>query len=284
MSSIALRLAVLATAALTVVAVAGAAPTSYLDPSGDNGAAADIGAVTAELASDGYLHVKATIANMPAPLSQPPGTVLLGLDTDRSGSTGLFGGADYLVFGDTSASFLFAKWNGSEYLDAPAQAGDVRFFIGGTGVEFLVRPAAVGGVTSFNFVVGAATGSGDGLQLDIAPDNGTWFFEVPKPPPPPPPPPAAISAKATYAPAAPAAGRAFRVTAASMRLDDGSTAAAQTFRCRATLAGKALRGTGAGGCTFAVPKTAKGKRLVVTVSATYRGRTLSIAPRAFVVR
>jgi hypothetical protein len=281
MSSIALRLTVLAAAALTVVAVAGAAPTSYLDPSGDNGASADIGAVTAELASDGYVHVKATIANMPT--TESSGFFLLGVDTDRSGSTGLFGGADYVVLGDPGLQFVFLRWDGSDYVDAPAQAGDVRFFLGGGGFEFLVRPAALGGVTSFNFVLGAATGSGDGAQLDIAPDGGTWFYEVQKPAPAPAP-AVAVSAKVTFAPALPRAGRAFRVTAASVRLDDGSTAAAQTFRCRATLAGKALRGAGAGGCTFAVPKTAKGKRLVVTVSATYGGRTLSTAPRAFVVR
>jgi hypothetical protein len=280
MSSITLRLAALAAAALTVVAVAGAAPTSYLDPSGDNGAAADIGAVTVEMASDGYLHVNTRIANMPALLT--PGDVLLALDTDRSGSTGAIAGADYLVVADLSdLSGIFLKWNGSDYGEAPTQAGDVRYLLGGGGVEFHIRPAALGGATSFNFIVGATTGSGDGSQVDVAPDNGSWFFEIQKPAPAP---AVATSARATYAPAAPRAGRAFRVAGASVRLDDGTSAAAERFRCRATLAGKVLRGTGVGGCTFAVPKTAKGKRLVVTVSATYGGRTVSTAPRAFVVR
>jgi hypothetical protein len=282
MSSIALKLAVLAAAALTVVAVAGAAPTSYADPNGDNGASADIGAVSAELAADGYLHVKATIANMPALLT--PGDVILALDTDRSGSTGLLAGGDYVVLVDLSdLSGLFLKWSGSEYTQAPSQQGDLRYLVGGGGIEFLIRPAVLGGATAFNFVVGAGTGAGDEAQLDLAPDNGTWFFEVQKPATAPVP-AVATSAKATYAPAAPRAGRPFRVTGASVRLDNGASAVAASFRCRAALAGKGLRGAGVGGCTFAVPKTAKGKRLVVTVSATYAGRTLSIAPRAFVVR
>jgi hypothetical protein len=282
MSSIALKLAVLAAAALTVVAVAGAAPTSYLDPTGDNGASADIGGVSVDLAADGYLHVKATIANMPALLT--PGDVILALDTDRSGSTGLLAGGDYVVLVDMSdLSGAFLKWSGTEYAAAPAQQGDLRYLIGGGGIEFLIRPAALGGATAFNFVLGAGTGAGDGAQVDVAPDNGTWFFEVQQPAPAPAP-AVATSAKATYAPTAPRAGRAFRVTGASVRLDNGASAVAASFRCRATLAGKALRGTGVGGCTFAVPRTAKGKRLVVTVSATYAGRTLSIAPRTFVVR
>jgi hypothetical protein len=279
MSSIARRAAVLAAAALTVVSVAGAAPRSYTDPTGDNGSAADIGVVTAELAADGYLHVKATIANMPA--LQTPGNAVLALDTDRSGSTGSVFGADYIVLADLSdLSGIFVKWTGSDYADAPTQPGDVRYSIGGGAIEFLVRPAALGGATSFNFLVGATTGSGEGAQIDLAPDSGTWFFEVQKPAPAP---AIATSAKATYAPAAPRAGKAFRVAGASVQLDDGSTAAAETYSCRAKLAGKALRGIGPGSCTFAVPKTAKGKRLVVTVSATYAGRTVTTA-RTFVVR
>ena len=284
MNSIALKTAVLAAGALTVVAVAGAAPTAYSDPTGDNGAAADIGAVTADLAADGYVHVKATIANMPALFT--PGFVGLALDTDRSGSTGSIRGADYIFGVDMSnlGGSLF-KWDGSNYVDAPTQAGDARYLVGGGAIEFLVRPAALGGATSFNFWVVGSTGEGDSAQDDFAPDSGTWFFEVQKPAPAPAPAPAvATSAKATYAPALPTAGKVFRVTGASVRLDNGTSVAAATFRCRATLGGKAVRGTGIGGCSFAIPKTAKGKRLVVTVSATHGSRTLSIAPRTFVVR
>ena len=274
MSSIARRLAVVAAAALTVAAVAGAAPTSYLDPSGDNGGAADIGAVTAELASDGYLHIKATIANMPA--LSTPGSIVLALDTDRSASTGFLVGGDYVVLLDTAdLSGVFLKWNGSDYEEATVQTGDVRFLVGGGSVEFQLRPAVVGGVTSFNFILGAATGSGEAMQFDLAPDTGSWFYEKKAP--------VAVSAKATYASAAPRAGKPFKVTGASVQLDDGSATTAESFRCRATLAGKALRGTGSGGCTYAMPKTAKGKRLAVTVSATYAGRTLTAA-RTFVVR
>ena len=259
MSSIALKTAVLGAAAFTVVAVAGAAPTGYSDPTGDNGAAADIGAVTSDLAADGYVHVKATIANMPA--LQTPGFVGLALDTDRSGSTGSIGGGDYFLavdMSDLSGSLL--KWSSSDYVDAPTQTGDVRFLVGGGGIEFLVRPGALGGATLFNFLVVASTGEGDGAQFDFAPDSGTWFFEAQRPAPAPTP-AAATSAQAIYAPAFATAGKSFRVTRANVRLDNGTTAPAATFRCRTTLTGKTLRGTGTGGCTFAVPKTAKGKRL-----------------------
>jgi hypothetical protein len=273
MSSIALRLALLAATALTLVAVAGAAPTSYLDPSGDNGVAADIGAVTVELASDGYIHIVPTIANFPGLAAD--GAVLVGLDTDRSGSTGSNGGADYLMFMDLKdLSGTLFKWSGSDYDEA---AGDARFVVGSSGIEFHVKPASLGGATTFNFFVIAATGADDALQLDIAPDNGSWFYEFKQP--------AVLqSVGVTFAPAAPRAGKVFRVSGVRARLDDGTAAAPTSYACRAKLGGKALRGTGAGGCLFAVPKTAKGKRLVVTVSATYAGRTISTPPRTFVVR
>lgn len=74
-----------------------------------------------------------------------------------------------------------------------------------------------------------------------------------------------------WAPAAPRAGAAFRLNSVQLTFETNETAAAATFTCRATLAGKRLRGTGRGGCTFKLAKTAKGKRLVVTITAAPTG-------------
>ena len=122
---------------------------------------ADIGAVTADLAGDGYVHIVPSIANFPwlGPGCRSPGR----LDTDRSGSTGSNGGADYLGTREhvrPSRGSLF-KWDGSDYDDAPTQPGNARFMVGSSGIEFHIQPAVLGGATAFNFFVVAGTGAGD---------------------------------------------------------------------------------------------------------------------------
>ena len=44
-------------------------------------------------------------------------------------------------------------------------------------------PAALGGATSFNFLLVASTGAAESARHDYAPDGGTWFFEAQKPAP-----------------------------------------------------------------------------------------------------
>jgi hypothetical protein len=50
----------------------------------------------------------------------------------------------------------------------------------------------------------------------------------------------------------------------------------ESYVCAAKLAGKALRGTGAGRCTYAIPKKAKGKRLSISVTASYQGASKTV--------
>jgi hypothetical protein len=83
-----------------------------------------------------------------------------------------------------------------------------------------------------------------------------------------------------FQPAQPRAGHTF-TAAAQVTLGSGETVAATAARCKAQLAGKTLLGTGAGGCTFRIPKNAKGKRLVVTVTAGYADATPATSRAAF---
>lgn len=133
--------------ALAAPPVAGAVPTDYSDPSGDNGAAADVSSVSLESAADGYLHIKTTVANIQIP-SAVPASVVVGLDTDQSGSTGGPGGADYILGVDLQGfKLVFAKWNGSEYVDpGTPELSDARVIVESGGVEFLIRPAGLAGV------------------------------------------------------------------------------------------------------------------------------------------
>jgi hypothetical protein len=47
------------------------------------------------------------------------------------------------------------------------------------------------------------------------------------------------------------------------------------WACSATLAGRPFRGRGPGGCTFRLPRSARGNRLVVTVTVSYLGEVVS---------
>lgn len=67
-------------------------------------------------------------------------------------------------------------------------------------------------------------------------------------------------------------------------MTDGVVASPDTVSCTATLGGRRLRGTGPGGCTFALPRNANSKRLRVTVTATYGAEQRQFAPFVFRVR
>jgi hypothetical protein len=275
---------VTAAAALALLSpqAAGAAPTGYTDPSGDNGAAADIGAVTMELAPNGFLHIKTTVANVQVP-SAVPASVVVAFDTDRSGSTGAIDGADYLVGVDLQGlQLVVAKWDGAQYVRGDPQGSEATMVAGTAGVEFRLRPAGIGGSTTFNFVVMAGTGNAEGgFDFDFAPDDGSWFFEPAKP----------VVAPVTverisakFVPTAPKAGATFHAPLVRLTLSNGRTIVAQKYRCVAQLGGKLLRGSGKGGCTFRLPKNARGKRLRVSLFVTYGGITDEFDPYVFKVR
>ena len=76
----------------------------------------------------------------------------------------------------------------------------------------------------------------------------------------------------------------FQAPVVRITLSDGTTILAPKYRCVAELGGKLLRGKGRGGCTFTLPKNAKGKRLLVTLFVTYKGVTDEFKPYVFKIR
>ena len=253
---------------------AGAAPVSYNDPGGDNGAAADIGAVTVDSTADGFITLKASVPNLPQ-VGQP-GFVAVAFDTDRNGSTGSLMGGDYLfVFNLGAARGGLSRWNGTEYVDA---GGDSVTAVGAGSFEVKVKPASLGGATAFNFAIAAASGEADVAEIDLAPDTGMWFFELKAPVV------TVDTIHAKFVPSAPKAGAVFQAPLVRLKLTNGRTVLAAKYRCVAQLAGKVLRGTGKGSCTLRIPKTAKGKRLTISLFVTYGGVTDEYDPYVFRVR
>ena len=110
-------------------------------------------------------------------------------------------------------------------------------------------------------------------DTDNAPDTGAYSFTLTRP--------TLTRATVSYSPAVPQAGRVFKVQRVSVVLSSGGPFPAEPA-CTATLSGKKL--APAGSCSWRLAKSAKGKSLRVTVSATYAGTTFRLPARTFRVR
>jgi hypothetical protein len=264
-------LAITSAIALTGAGSAGAVG-KYPDAAGDGKGSADLTGVS--ILSDTVGQIVFTVATAADPLAGDGWTVLF-LDTDSNPDTGAFGtlGADYLI-GLEEGGYNFGRWTGSDW-DWDVPYTTVRVRSNATGVMFSLNRSELGGTTSFNFW--ARSGRGDAAlgQVDDAPDDGTYNYTL-----------AAggpdireVGVKTTPD-AGPRAGRQFVVQATSLALPvvpaNGLSPQPESYTCSAKLGAKALRGTGAGGCTFVIPKKAKGKKLALSLTASYQGASKTI--------
>lgn len=264
-------LAITSTIALTGAGSAGAVG-KYPDAAGDGKGSADLTGVS--ILSDTVGQIVFTVATAADPLAGDGWTVLF-LDTDANPATGALGtlGADYLLSLE-AGGFEFGRWTGSDW-DWNTPYTTVRVMSNASGVMFLVNRRELGGTASINFW--ARSGRGDPTlgQIDDAPDDGTFNYTL-----------AAggpdireVGVKTTPD-SGPRAGRTFTVQATSLVLPvvpaSGLSPQPESYTCSAKLGTKTLRGKGVGGCTFAIPKLAKGKKLSVSLTASYQGASKTV--------
>ena len=186
------------------------------------------------------------------------------IDSDRSAATGLperGAGVDYLLRIDaTTQQISLARWIGTGFETAPAttlRGTWVNGYVAG------VHRSELGGTTAFTFFVRTRLQGSASAQFDLAPADAFFPYALS--------PPHIEAIRPTFSPAAPRAGSAFRINSVQLVFETAESETAAAFTCRATLAGKRIRGTGRGGCTFKLPKSAKGKRFVITMTATAAG-------------
>lgn len=89
------------------------------------------------------------------------------------------------------------------------------------------------------------------------------------------------------APVEPQAGALFTVSELTLVLANGRRVAPSEFSCTAEVTRGMLKPLGDiafGRCAWIIPGNARGQRLVVAVTATYRGQTKRLKPRTFTVR
>ena len=198
-------------------------------------------------------------------------TVELFIDSDRNPATGdpLSLGAEYrLAIDGGTQTFDFGSWDGTRFDSAaPSTTAAVWYW---SGVSFTMNRTELGGTSGFSFWIRAA---GSGRAPDAAPDRGTWTYEVgtggvnPRD---------IDSFAYRVRPAVPRAGFVFQLRIDRVRLVEGAgEATPDRWSCSAILAGRTIRGSGHGRCDFRLPRAARGKRLVVTMTVAYMGSVVS---------
>jgi hypothetical protein len=241
------------------------ADQGFTDPRGDS-SGPDVTAVAVSNTSNN-LTVKVTFANRPT--LAPGDVVLIDLDTDASAATGE-GGVDlYAVLegGEPSAVFV--------WLDGAFVPTGIARALFGSGTATLSVPLEW--VKARLRVAVLAVGGPDPevSPTDRAPASGSWAYAVTKV--------ALRSATVGFTPTQPRAGGLFAVTSVSLAL---TTTAAKVrpdaLACSSKLGSMALRPSG--NCRWRLPSTARGKRLTVSISATYRGVRYRLPARRFTVR
>ncbi len=263
-------------ASFACAALIGAQPSvagqTYTDSVQENPAALDIARVVVDNGDDGGITVMVMFQSLSI---LPPDTdLVLLLDTDQNRATGDVNGAEYEVwsYGEDN-TYEFLRWNGTAFDDA-GELTVRNLPILGVWIE--LNRSQIGGVSAFDFAAATVRGPNDAPILDVAPDSGTWTYQLVFRP-------VITSVVKQFRPVQPNAGHTFTATA-RVTLASGETVAATGVRCTAQLAGKPLRGTGPGGCTFRIPKDAKGKRLVITLTASYQDATPAKTKVVFRVR
>jgi hypothetical protein len=252
--------------ALLLLGASGAgAAASFTDPTGDaTGGAADITGVSVSNDASGNITFTLT-TNRSACTSDD--IVVIVLDTDRNASTGV-GGLDYAIGLEASGAVLL-KASGATFTGAAASTLQAT----NNNMTVTINRSDLGSTTGFNFAVVSSLLSNQTAAKDSAPDSGTYSYDLGLKP-------VLNTLAAKFSPTLPRHGHAFRLAATTLRLEDGSVVKADSITCRATLNGKRL----AGRCSWRIPANARGKRLVVYLTARYQGATATFTPWRFRVR
>jgi hypothetical protein len=253
---------------------ANASPTTFTEPTGDAGTAADISSVVVSNDSSGQITFQVNFAA--APSSTDFVDVLVDADNNPSTGDPNAAGAEYDLeanIGNNSAGLGF--WNGSTWTDAPSQS-TFSASQGTAQVTFSVNKSELGNTSEFNFWVDSSDGQGGAGHEDQAPDNGTWTYQL-----------AAqlqLSMVFFVGQSKARAGGSYTAVMFVQRSDTGDFLDQGTIACTGTVGTRRVTGLGlfatvsekgkkvtGAVCSYALPRTAGGKTLHGTITVTYQG-------------
>jgi hypothetical protein len=265
---------------------------SFTDPVGDSGAKPDISGGTVSNDDAGKITFTVAFANRPALI--PGDFVEIFIDADNAAWTGNEG-FEYVLeysFDPSPATSELTVWDGTQYSTVNTATVNGSYAAGALTLALSFR--ALGDTARLRFFVYSdSSANEEDIDFDDAPHGEAVFSFGLKVP---------LLFDAFKAPAKVKAGKS-ATAAMTVTTDD---AIHGVVRCRATIAGKPVRGQGswvgvqlvprpspAGDtpapfaykgvafCTWKVPKTAKQKLLKATITAAKEGLTVS---RSFSVR
>jgi hypothetical protein len=174
-----LRGLVVAVAACVVLVCAASSGASeraqnYSDPQGDQqGRAPDVTTVNVSHTTSGNITWRINVANQPTLAADS--SLWLWIDSDRNPDTGAPDtlGSEY-VFVVAADGYEFARWTGTEFVDAPFTTVSVSYNAGGT---FTVNRSELGNTNGFNFwAVGIQDTGPETANRDDAPNEGTFAY------------------------------------------------------------------------------------------------------------
>jgi hypothetical protein len=237
-----IRLVVLMAGVSVLLTAPGAAAADFSDPAGDAGSAPDITAVSVTTTE---ADVTFRVSVPSTPILARDAELFLAIDADpRAGDQH---GVDFVYSLRGELPLRTRRWSGNQHVVFPSNATG-RYESGVA--TFVVPRAELGDAAEIGF---GAVGS-RGADSDAAPGSGDWSLRLRAAP-------RVTSVVVRFAPAAPRAGRPFRVAVASARLSD-RTAGRGTVTCTARIAGMRLAGRG---CSWRIPAAMRGRRLTVIV-------------------
>jgi hypothetical protein len=240
---------------------AGAAAT-LTDPQGDAvGGAADITQVVVSDTPDGNITFAVTIPDRTAFTSDDFLFILL--NTDKDTTTGI-NGSDYAIVLDSSGGAL-VRAAGTSFAPAP----QTTLTLADNGKTVTINRSDLGETEGFFYFVSSGLASNADASDDV-PDSGLASYDLALKP-------VLQTLAARFSPAKPKAGKIFRLSGTTLRLEDRTLVKADSITCVARLNGKQL----AGRCAWRIPKNGKGKRLVVTLTAHYKGEKATFTPWRF---
>lgn len=252
------------------------ATRTFVDPSGDGRNGPDVSTTDVLNDTTGQITFRIDIPNR-ADFGIDD-DLTLELDTDQNTGTGdpKSHGAEYeLLLLGAGHSISLSHWNGASLEPAPRTTLHVSYTTFGFNIS--ISRSELGNAAGFNVHITTEAAPGD-----EAPDSGTWNYVLQSPLPVESQQPSETEEVASFSitsikvrarPAVPAAGSSFRILVPSIGLKGQDATAPESVRCRASLGGRPFRAKRTGSCTFAIPKKAGGKKLVIRVTATYQGST-----------
>jgi hypothetical protein len=270
---------------------------TFQDSTGEDALAPDITTVVVANDDKGNLTFVFNTPNRPTLTADM--LFLLFIDTDANSATGDPDslGADYAIeldgpLGGSAGIGLF-RWNGTDFTPQGVPQSSLIFSYA-NGATIKINASDLGATKRFTFGVFAVSGvallpTGEpdftNVHIDLAPDSGHGFYtyEVQITPP------SLVVKSFSTRPLKPRSGKAYSATLVYARSDGATPSGAGAITCRATVGGRALRASASTSvgtratCTWAIPKTAKGKTIRGTITVQSGGLKTSRAFSARVV-